>query len=154
MSNDTQLAPAPAAPSGLASTRAYLHRIPWRSVAIVVPFLAVFIALSIGSPAFLSAQNIGNVLDRQSGILIVAAAATLVLIAGGIDLSIGATYMFTAVICGTIIVRVGGETGAALGIIAGILAGLVVGILNGVISTYLKINPLIASVAISGLIFR
>lgn len=132
--------------------RAFLRQVPWRSVAIVVPFLAVFIALSIGSPAFLSAQNIGNVLDRQAGILIIAAAATLVLIAGGIDLSVGATYMFTAVVCGTIIVRVGGETGAALGIIVGILAGLVIGLINGIISTYLKINPLIATLAMSFII--
>ena len=126
-----------------------LNRVPWRSVAIVAPFLAVFIALSVGSPAFLTFLNVGNVLDRQAGILIVAAASTLVLIAGGIDLSIGATYMFTAVICGTTIVRVGGETGSALGILAGITAGLVVGIANGVVITYLKINPLIATLAMS-----
>ncbi|GAA3213496.1 ABC transporter permease [Microbacterium terregens] len=128
------------------------RRIPLRSVAIIVPFLAVFIALSIGSPAFLSFQNIGNVLDRQSGILIIAAASTLVLIAGGIDLSVGATYMFTSVVCGTIMIRVGGAEGAALGITIGILAGLLVGIANGVISTYLKINPLIATLAMSFII--
>lgn len=128
------------------------HRVPWRSIAIVVPFLAVFIALSIGSPAFLGAQNIGNVLDRQSGILIVAAASTLVIIAGGIDLSIGATYMFTAVICGTVIIKVGGVAGAGMGIAAGVLAGLLVGIANGLIITYLKINPLIATLAMSFII--
>ena len=128
------------------------QRVPWRSIAIVVPFLAVFIALSIGSPAFLGAQNVGNVLDRQSGILIVAAASTLVLIAGGIDLSIGATYMFTAVICGTVIVKVGGVAGAGMGIAAGVLAGLLVGIANGLIITYLKINPLIATLAMSFII--
>ena len=114
MSNDTSLQPQPA---GIAS-RNLAQRIPWRSVAIVAPFLAVFIALSLGSPAFLSFQNVGNVLDRQAGILIVAAASTLVIIAGGIDLSIGATYMFTAVICGTVIVKVGGVAGSALGITA------------------------------------
>jgi len=134
------------------ATPSLVHRIPWRSVAIVAPFLAVFIALSIGSPAFLTFQNVGNVLDRQSGILIVAAASTLVLIAGGIDLSIGATYMFTAVICGTVIVKVGGAEGAALGIVAGVLAGLIVGIANGLIITYLKINPLIATLAMSFII--
>lgn len=148
MSNDTSLK-TPAA--GIAS-RNVVQRIPWRSVAIVVPFLAVFIALSIGSPAFLGFQNVGNVLDRQSGILIVAAASTLVLIAGGIDLSIGATYMFTAVICGTVIVKVGGVAGAGLGIAAGVLAGLLVGIANGLIITYLKINPLIATLAMSFII--
>lgn len=128
------------------------RRIPWRSLAIVVPFLAVFIALSIGSPAFLSFQNIGNVLDRQAGILIVAAASTLVIIAGGIDLSIGATYMFTAVICGTLIVKVGGVAGVAVGITVAVLAGLLVGIVNGIISTYLKVNPLIATLAMSFII--
>jgi ribose transport system permease protein len=148
MSYDTPVQPQAA---GIAS-RNILQRIPWRSVAIVAPFLAVFIALSIGSPAFLSFQNVGNVLDRQSGILIVAAASTLVLIAGGIDLSIGATYMFTAVICGTVIVKVGGVAGAGLGIAAGILAGLLVGIANGLIITYLKINPLIATLAMSFII--
>lgn len=136
----------------VAATPTLWQRVPWRSIAIVVPFLAVFIALAIGSPAFLGAQNIGNVLDRQSGILIVAAASTLVLIAGGIDLSIGATYMFTAVICGTVIVKVGGAEGAALGIAAGILSGLLIGIINGLISTYLKINPLIATLAMSFII--
>ena len=129
-----------------------LSRIPWRSVAIVVPFLAVFIALSIGSPAFLSFQNIGNVLDRQAGILIIAAASTLVLIAGGIDLSVGATYMFTTVVCGTVIIKVGGTEGAVFGILAGVLSGLAVGIINGVISTYLRINPLIATLAMSFII--
>ncbi len=143
MSNDTLTA----------TTRpSILQNIPWRSVAIVVPFLAVFIALSIGSPAFLTFQNVGNVLDRQAGILIVAAASTLVLIAGGIDLSIGATYMFTAVVCGTIIVKVGGLTGSLLGIGAGVLAGLLVGIANGLIITYLKVNPLIATLAMSFII--
>jgi ribose transport system permease protein len=136
----------------VAATPTIWQRVPWRSIAIVVPFLAVFIALSIGSPAFLSAQNVGNVLDRQSGILIVAAASTLVLIAGGIDLSIGATYMFTAVTCGTVIVTVGGVGGAAFGIAAGVLVGLLVGIANGLIITYLKINPLIATLAMSFII--
>jgi ribose transport system permease protein len=145
MSNDIQLQPQTA----VTSRPNLVHRIPWRSVAIVAPFLAVFIALSIGSPAFLSFQNVGNVLDRQSGILIVAAASTLVLIAGGIDLSIGATYMFTAVICGTLIVKVGGVEGVVLGMVGGVLAGLLVGIANGVIITYLKINPLIATLAMS-----
>jgi len=136
----------------VAASPTWWQRVPWRSIAIVVPFLAVFLALSIGSPAFLGAQNIGNVLDRQAGILIVAAASTLVIIAGGIDLSIGATYMFTAVICGTVIVKVGGVAGAGFGIAAGVLAGLLVGVANGLILTYLKINPLIATLAMSFII--
>ncbi|MBO9579113.1 MAG: ABC transporter permease [Microbacteriaceae bacterium] len=129
------------------------RRVPWRSIAIVVPFLVVFIFLSAFPGAnFLTPLNITNVLDRQSGLLVVAAASTLVLIAGGLDLSVGATYMFTAVVCGTLIVKIGGVAGAATGIVVGILVGLLVGLVNGVISTYLKINPLIATLAMSFII--
>ncbi len=148
MTNDT----APRPTTEVAPTSNLLRRIPWRSIAILFPFLAVFIALSIGSPAFLSLYNVGNVLDRQSGILIVAVASTLVLIAGGIDLSVGATYMLSAVICGTLILKVEGGSGAARGIVVGLLAGLAVGVINGVVSTYLKINPLIATLAMSFII--
>jgi ribose transport system permease protein len=148
MTNDTDLRPQ----TDAAKAPNLVQRVPWRSIAIVFPFLAVFIALSIGSPAFLSIYNVGNVLDRQSGIMIVAVASTLVLIAGGIDLSVGATYMLSAVICGTLILKVEGAGGAALGIVLGVLAGLLVGVINGVVSTYLKINPLIATLAMSFII--
>ncbi|HWL02727.1 MAG TPA: ABC transporter permease [Microbacteriaceae bacterium] len=135
------------------SAPSFVSRIPWRSVAIVVPFVLVFVFLSAypGSN-FLTFLNITNVLDRQAGILIIAAASTLVLIAGGLDLSVGATYMFTAVVCGTLVIKVGGVAGVWTGIAAALLAGLLVGLINGVISTYLKINPLIATLAMSFII--
>ncbi|OJX67094.1 MAG: hypothetical protein BGO95_10215 [Micrococcales bacterium 73-13] len=138
---------APDSPPSLAS------RIPWRSVAIVVPFVVVFIFLSaFPGSNFLTFLNITNVLDRQAGILIIAAASTLVLIAGGLDLSVGATYMFTAVVCGTLVIKVGGIAGVWTGVVVALLAGLLVGVINGVISTYLKINPLIATLAMSFII--
>ena len=52
----------------------------------------MFAILAIISPPFLRFQNLTNILDQQAGIIIVAAAGTLVLIAGGIDLSVGAVY--------------------------------------------------------------
>src|SRR5690606_18296330 len=73
--------------------------VPWSSLAIIGPFVALFATLSVASPSFLTALNLTNLLERQSGILIIAAASTLVLIAGGIDLSVGATYMLSSVVC-------------------------------------------------------
>lgn len=140
--NDTTV---PTSPSG---APALLRRIPWRSVGIVIPFVAVFVALSIGSPSFLTPLNLENLLNRQSGILIIAVASTLVLIAGGIDLSVGATYMLASVVAADLVI----STGPAAGVAAAIGVGLVVGLLNGVISTYLRINPLIATLAMSFII--
>ena len=63
-----------------------------RRYGILIPFVITFIVLSMISPPFLRLQNLTNILDQQAGIIIVACAGTLVLIAGGIDLSIGAIY--------------------------------------------------------------
>ena len=60
----------------------------WRSAGIVLPFAVLFIVLSISSSSFLNTTNLINILDQQSAILIIAAAGTLVLVTGGIDLSV------------------------------------------------------------------
>lgn len=124
------------------------RRVHWRSLAIVVPFLAVFIALSIGSPTFLTPLNLVNLLDRQSGLLIIAVASTLVLIAGGIDLSVGATYMLASVLCAHFVIA----SSTWAGVVAGLAVGLLVGLVNGVVTTYLRINALIATLAMSFII--
>jgi ribose transport system permease protein len=124
------------------------RRVHWRSLAIIVPFLAVFIALAIGSPTFLTPLNLVNLLDRQSGLLIIAAASTIVLIAGGIDLSVGATYMLASVLCAHFVIA----SGTWVGVVAGIAVGVLVGLINGIVTTYLRINALIATLAMSFII--
>src|SRR5690554_1838105 len=133
--------------SGTAFAR-YWRGVPWSSLAIVAPFVILFALLSITSPSFLTPLNLTNLLDRQSGILIIAAASTLVLIAGGIDLSVGATYMLASAVCAHFVLA----SGTWAGVIAALVAGLVIGLLNGVISTYLRISPLIATLAMSFII--
>jgi len=125
------------------------RRFRWGSLAILIPLVVVFVALSIGSPAFLSMRNLSIVLDRESAPLLIAAAWTLVLIAGGFDLSVGATYYLTSVVTATIVIQIGGVGGTVLGIVLGIVLGVVVGVISGVVSTYLRINSLIATLAMN-----
>ena len=54
--------------------------------------------LSISSGPFLTKANLLAILDQQASTLIIAAAGTLVLVAGGIDLSVGATYALASVV--------------------------------------------------------
>ena len=65
---------------------------------ILLPFVVLFVVLSLTSDAFATKVNLLNILDQQSAILIIAAAGTLVLVAGGIDLSVGATYSLAGVV--------------------------------------------------------
>ncbi len=117
-----------------------------RRYGILIPFVGLFLILSFASPTFLRVENLQNILDQQSATIIVAAAGTLVLIAGGIDLSVGATYALAAVTTGTIAAQGGPVWLAVLG---GVAVGLVVGIANGILVTRFRINSLIATLAMS-----
>jgi ribose transport system permease protein len=112
---------------------------------IVIPFILVVMVLAIVSPSFLRFQNLTNILDQQAGIIIVAAAGTLVLIAGGIDLSVGALYG----LAGATAAQLAVSFGPAVGIVAALGVGLIAGLANGVIVTQFRINPLIGTLAMS-----
>ena len=112
---------------------------------IIFPFLVLFIVLSISSGPFFTKANLLDILDQQASTLIIAAAGTLVLVAGGIDLSVGATYALASVVATKLALSVN----PVLAILAGVAVGLVVGLVNGVITTFFRINSLIATLAMS-----
>ncbi|HEX9032121.1 MAG TPA: ABC transporter permease [Streptosporangiaceae bacterium] len=112
---------------------------------IILPFLALFIVLSVASGPFFTKVNLLDILDQQASTLIIAAAGTLVLVAGGIDLSVGAIYALAGVTAAHLALSVP----PLLAIGAGIAVGLVVGLVNGVIATFFRINSLIATLAMS-----
>ena len=116
-----------------------------RGAAILMPFLILFIVLSLASSSFPTRANLLNILDQQSATLIIAAAGTLVLIAGGIDLSVGAVYGFAAVVSAHFALH----SSAGLAIFLGIGAGLLIGIANGLIVTVFRINSLIATLGMA-----
>jgi ribose transport system permease protein len=116
-----------------------------RRVGILIPFVILFAVLSLTSESFATKTNLLNILDQQSATLIIAAAGTLVLVAGGIDLSVGATYSLAAVTSAHFALH----TNPAVAIALGIGAGLLVGIANGVITTTFRINALITTLAMS-----
>jgi len=113
---------------------------------ILIPFLALFAVLALGSPSFLRFENLSNILDQQAATVIVAVAGTLVLIAGGIDLSVGAIYALAAVTSGSVAAN-GGPVWLA--VMAGCAAGLAVGVINGIVVTRFRINALIATLGAS-----
>jgi ribose transport system permease protein len=112
---------------------------------IIIPFLILFVILSVSSGPFFTKTNLLDILDQQASTLIIAAVGTLVLVAGGIDLSVGATYALASVVATKLAISVN----PVLAIAAGIGVGLAVGLVNGVIATFFRINSLIATLAMS-----
>lgn len=103
-------------------------------------------------PAFLSAGNLINIANQIAVIAIVAIGMTLVIVGGGIDLSVGSLIALSAVICCLIIRDYGGaEHAGTAGMIAASLAAIavcaLVGAASGLVVTQLDIAPFIVTLA-------
>lgn len=109
---------------------------------ICIAYVALCIIFSILSPNFLSVKNFINIGIYSSIMGITAAATTLVLICGCIDISVGAVMGLTGMISALML-----KSGASifLVIVVGILAGAAIGVLNGALVSKGKIVPMIAT---------
>src|SRR4029077_11374760 len=92
-----------------------------RSLGILIPFVILFLVLSLTSSSFFTKPNLLNILDQQSATLIIAAAGTLVRVAGGIDLSVGAIYGLAGVISAHYALETNPVVAMLLGVGAGLL---------------------------------
>jgi ribose transport system permease protein len=119
----------------------------------VLPFvtlIVLFVGLSIASPDhFLSRTNLSSVVRQTAVINLMALGMTLVIISGGIDLSVGAILALGGLL-GTMAMEKGWPIG--LGVAVGIATGCLAGLLNGLLTTRLKINPFIVTLGTLGII--
>ncbi len=109
----------------------------------LLPFLTLillFTGLTIATPHFLTAINLASVARQTAVINIMALGMTLVIITGGIDLSVGSTLALAGLF-GTMAIKSGMPI--PIGILVGIFSGFVCGLLNGLMITQLRINPFI-----------
>ncbi|MBL8173952.1 MAG: ABC transporter permease [Bryobacterales bacterium] len=119
----------------------------------LLPFLtliALFVGLSIASPDhFLSKTNLSSVVRQTAVINLMALGMTLVIISGGIDLSVGAILAMGGLM-GTMAMAKGQPI--LVGVFLGVLTGCLCGFLNGFLTTRLKINPFIVTLGTLGIL--
>lgn len=119
----------------------------------LLPFLsllALCIIIAVQEPVFLSAGNLATVVRQTAVITIMAMGMTMVMVSGGIDLSVGSMMALAGVI-GALAMTKG--SGVMAGIFICLAAGAVFGLLNGAAVTTLKIPPFIVTLGTMG-IFR
>jgi ribose transport system permease protein len=107
--------------------------------------LVLGIALTFASPVFLTKTNIINVLFSSTIIAVVAIGMTFVIIARGIDLSVGSLVSLTSVFAVGLWLKSGWPIWLA--IVAAFGIGALAGFVNGFASTKLNISPLIVTLA-------
>jgi inositol transport system permease protein len=107
---------------------------------IVFVLIALIILISIAAPVFLSPRNIRNVLQQVSTLGILSMGATVLMISGGIDLSVGSAMSTVAVIAGTML-----KAGipVEIAVLVGIVLGCAIGCTNGMLAAFTKAHPFI-----------
>jgi ribose/xylose/arabinose/galactoside ABC-type transport system permease subunit len=111
------------------------------------PFIAlvlVSVGLAVLSPDFLTVANLLNVMRQVSINALIAFGMTLVILLGGIDLSVGSILALSSVGIATLI-----QSGVnpMLATLLGVIGGGVMGLLNGLVVSKGKVAPFIATLA-------
>ncbi|MBL8094929.1 MAG: ABC transporter permease [Anaerolineales bacterium] len=105
--------------------------------------IALFVVFSLASPNFFQFSNVVGILLATAVNGILALGVTFVIISGGIDLSVGTTMTFAAVMTGVFITNMG--LPIPIGVLGGLIAGGLAGLVNGVVISRMKIPPFIAT---------
>ncbi|MFJ8602423.1 ABC transporter permease [Streptomyces shenzhenensis] len=162
--NPSTVSPSPAAPGSGTGTAAVAppstapdadtgRAAGLRSAALRFSMLWVLLLLVAAAtvlyPGFLRPANLQDILTQNAAVGIIAVAMTFVIISGGFDLSVGATYALGS----TIFAGVTKSTGSvALAGVCALLAGLAVGGANGTIIARWKVNPFVTTLGMSSVI--
>jgi ribose transport system permease protein len=109
---------------------------------------ALIVALSIATSRFATVTNFLNIARQHSIIIVLAAGQTLVMISGGIDLSVGSLMALSGVVAGT-----AAASGIPMGVclIIGLLTGFGCGLINGVVTAKARVPAFITTLGMMGM---
>ena len=117
----------------------------WEASGVMVALLALVLALSLATDNFLSSYNISVVVRQAAFVGLVALGQTLVLLVGGIDLSVGAGAGLSSVIGAIALTQWGVPPWLVIPFTMAF--GFFLGAINGTFVSLLRLNPFIVTLA-------
>lgn len=136
---------ANAKPAGAPATMLLTRFRKWEASGVLVALIVLMIILTIATPAFFSHYNMSVVARQASFVGLIALGQTLVLLVGGIDLSVGAAAGLSAILGALLLTQTGIHPYAVLPLTAAF--GLGLGCINGFFVAILRLNPFIVTLA-------
>ena len=114
-------------------------------VFVYLVLLFVFVFFSVLTKTFLSTKNLLNICRQVSMTGICAVGMTMVLLTGGIDISIGSMIALSGVVSAKLINDLG--FGIFPAMVVGVLVGIVCGLISGIMVAHFEVPALIATLA-------
>jgi len=114
----------------------------WDRVGILMVLVALVLLMAAIAPNFNRVDNLLNIARAISINAILAAGLTVVILTGGIDLSVGSTIAVSGVVA--VIVAIAGVP-APLAVLFGMAVGALCGLVNGWLTAYLALAPFIVT---------
>ncbi|WP_375450348.1 ABC transporter permease [uncultured Devosia sp.] len=109
---------------------------------VFVAIIAACIFLSLATDSFATSKNIFNITRNVTFTAIIALGMTMVIIIGGIDLSVGSVLCLSSMV---LAITMHAGYGLEVGILAAIVTSLAVGAFNGVLIAYLGFPPFVVT---------
>ncbi len=115
------------------------------SITIIVFILMYIGAMIFLGKGFLKAQTLFNILNANAYLIILACGMSLVMITGGIDISVGGVTALVSMCCAVYLDMHGGNV--VMSMLIAIAIGLAFGLVQGYLIAYLEIQPFIVTLA-------
>ena len=115
------------------------------TITIIVFFLMYIGAIVFLRSGFLKPQTFFNILNSNAALIILACGMSLVMITGGIDISVGGVTALVSMCCAVYLDYKGGSIPGA--ILIALAIGLAFGVVQGLMVAYLDIQPFIVTLA-------
>jgi ribose transport system permease protein/inositol transport system permease protein len=121
------------------------------SLLVVLGLIVLLLAIGvIASPRFASLNNFRNIFQQSAALGFVSLGQTIVVLTGGIDLSVGAMISLTSNFTSG---WIDGDPNMVIPVVVGVIAlGAAIGCVNGALSHYLRVHPLIVTLGMSAIL--
>lgn len=156
MTLDSEDLTATPSPAGHRPSSAILEFAASRQELVLLgAYLLMILLFTLLNPLYLSTASFANILQDWAPVVLMAVGESLVIIAGGIDLSVGSTLGLSGIAC-ALVIRAMTSDGQdpwvtiGAGLLAAAAVGLAVGLVNGVLVTRARLAPFVATLATLG----
>jgi ribose transport system permease protein len=132
---------APQAPPAAARGRVLPFPITGQEIVLIVVVAALWVVLAVATPAFLTAGSIVPLLVAMAPVALIGIGMTVIIITGGIDVSVASIVMVCAVAVAK--AMVGSGIGLPVAVLLSVVIGGLLGLVNGLLIAYGRVHAII-----------